>query len=61
LTDLVTSGDGIAVLDAGIAFGGGALQSFGINSNTSASGFIRCMNKKVTKPNAAPSPQKQFD
>ena len=33
---------GIAILDQGSSFGGGALASFGINSNTSANGFIKC-------------------
>lgn len=46
LNDLVTTGDGIAILDQGLSFGGGALQNFGVNSNTSANGFIKCLYKK---------------
>ena len=42
LKDLVTQDGGIAILDSGTSFGGGALQHFGINSNTSANGFIKC-------------------
>ena len=38
---LVTSGDGLAILDQGLSFGGGDLQYFGINSNTSARGFVQ--------------------
>jgi hypothetical protein len=39
-------GDGIAVIEQGLAFGGGCLQNFGINSNTSANGFIKCLYKR---------------
>jgi hypothetical protein len=46
LNELVVKGDGIAILDAGLSFGGGTLQNFGINSNTSANGFIRCLYKR---------------
>ena len=42
LRDLVNKDGGIAILDKGCSFGGGALQLFGINSNTSANGFIKC-------------------
>ena len=39
-------GDGIALIEQGLAFGGGHLQNFGINSNTSANGFIKCLYKR---------------
>ena len=45
LHELVASGDGIGIVEQGLAFGGGALQEFGINSNTSANGFIRGIYK----------------
>ena len=54
LNELVNTGDSIAVLDSGMAFGGGTLQNHGINSNTSANGFIKCLYKKVVTPNAQP-------
>jgi len=41
-------GDGIAILESGLSFGGGCLQNFGLNSNTSSNGFIKCLYKKVT-------------
>jgi hypothetical protein len=41
------NGDGIAIVEAGLSFGGGGLQNFGLNSNTSANGFIKCLYKKV--------------
>lgn len=46
LTELVGQGDGIAILEQGLSFGGGTLASFGINSNTSANGFIKCLYKR---------------
>jgi hypothetical protein len=33
-----------------MALGGGTLQNFGINSNTSANGFIKGIYKKVVPP-----------
>ena len=45
LHELVVSGDGIGIIEQGISFGGGSLQDFGINSNTSANGFIRGLYK----------------
>ena len=53
--ELVTTGDGLAILDQGLAFGGGDLQSFGIHSNTSARGFIKCCYKKKEEPHAGPA------
>lgn len=44
--ELVTTGEGLAILDQGLSFGGGDLQHFGIHSNTSARGFIKCTYKK---------------
>ena len=62
LNDLVATGDGLAILDQGLSLGGGALQNFGINSNTSANGFIKCLYKKQTNvvaiQAASPPPQK---
>lgn len=34
---------GIAILETGKALGGGNLQNFLINSNTSADGFLQCL------------------
>ena len=52
----------MAILDQGLSLGGGALQNFGINSNTSANGFIKCLYKKQTNvvaiQAASPPPQK---
>lgn len=42
-------GDGIAIVDAGINFGGGILGKYGINSNTSGGGFLKCTFKKVKR------------
>lgn len=39
-------GDGVAFLDAGLSFGGGQLAHYGINSNTSGGGFLKCTYKK---------------
>lgn len=41
--------DGIAILDQGTSFGGGMLASYGINSNTSANSFFKCIFKKKQK------------
>ena len=38
--------DGIAILDQGISFGGGQLLHYGINSNTSAISFLKCIMRK---------------
>jgi hypothetical protein len=53
LNELVGSGEGLAILDQGLALGGGALQHYGVNSNTSANGFIRCLYKKAFKAESA--------
>ena len=45
LYDLVSSGEGLAILDQGSSFGAGNLIDFGINSNTSAKGFLKCTYK----------------
>jgi hypothetical protein len=42
-------GDGIAIVDSGINFGGGILGRYGINSNTSGQGFIKCTFKKIKR------------
>lgn len=46
LPDLVATGEGIAILEQGMGFGGGDLVSYGINSNTSANGFMKQCYKK---------------
>lgn len=38
--------DGLAIIDQGTCFGGGALTQYGINSNTSANGFLKCIFRK---------------
>ena len=53
LNELVAKGDGLAIIETGLAFGGGCLQNFGINSNTSANGFIKCLYKRRELPNIA--------
>ena len=51
LTELVAKGDGIAIIEKGMSFGGGNLQNYGINSNTSANGFIKCLyRRKINIP-----------
>lgn len=45
----VMQGDGLAIIDAGINFGGGILGKYGINSNTSGGGFLKCTYKKIKK------------
>lgn len=42
-------GDGIAIVDSGLNFGGGILGKYGINSNTSGGGFLKCTYKKIKK------------
>ena len=42
-----------------MAFGGGNLQNFGINSNTSANGFLKCLyRRKLINEQGSNSPQK---
>ena len=43
LKTLITQGNGIAVLEKGYTLGGGNLQHYIINSNTSADGFLQCL------------------
>ena len=43
--------DGLAILDQGISFGGGQLLHYGINSNTSAIGFLKCIMRKQKATN----------
>lgn len=40
-------GEGFAIIDSGLNFGGGLLSKYGINSNTSGGGFIKCTTKKI--------------
>jgi hypothetical protein len=44
------SGNGIAVLEEGDTFGGGAFTDYAINSNTSADGFLKCVIRKKEPP-----------
>jgi hypothetical protein len=46
LHELVAGGEGIAIAEQGLSFGGGVLQTFGVNSNTCANGFFRGLYKK---------------
>jgi hypothetical protein len=39
----------MAIVDAGLNFGGGILGRYGINSNTSGGGFLKCTYKKSKK------------
>lgn len=49
--ELVNTGEGLAIVEQGLTLGGGDLQNFGIHSNTSARGFIKCTyKKKVSAP-----------
>ena len=48
MTELL-QGDGLAIIDAGLNFGGGILGRYGINSNTSGGGFLKCTYKKIKK------------
>lgn len=38
-------------MDAGLNFGGGLLSHYGINSNTSGGGFLKCTFKKQKDKN----------
>lgn len=38
--------DGMAIIDSGMSFGGGKLGDYGINSNTSANSFLKCILRK---------------
>jgi hypothetical protein len=38
-----------------MSFGGGALQSFGVNSNTTACGFLKCMYRKTVPQENSPA------
>ena len=54
-------GDGLAIIDAGINFGGGILGRYGINSNTSGGGFLKCAYKKTKKEKNANEKQSMED
>jgi len=43
---------GLAILEAGTTLGGGALQHYLINSNTSAEGFLYCLDDLKSKKRA---------
>lgn len=49
---------GIAILEKGTSFGGGALQNYLINSNTSAEGFLYCLDDVKSKKRATSSDKK---
>ena len=42
-------GEGFAIIDSGLHFGGGLLYKYGINSNTSGGGFLKAAYKKGSK------------
>ena len=46
--------DGVAILDEGTAFGGGMLCNYGINSNTSANSFLKCLFRRVKEKDKSP-------
>ena len=48
LNELI-QGEGFAIIDAGLHFGGGLLYKYGINSNTSGGGFLKSTYKKGAK------------
>lgn len=52
LSDLVQN-DGLAIIDKGTSFGGGQLCNYGINSNTSANGFVKSLLCRKHKEKAA--------
>ena len=43
--------DGITILDSGISLGGGMLCEYGINSNTSANSFLKCIFRRAKEKN----------
>lgn len=43
---MITQGKGIAILDAGYSFGSGNLGTYGLNSNTSANGFLKQLHTR---------------
>ena len=45
--------NGLAIIDDGLSFGGGQLCNYGINSNTSANGFLKCIKRQVVKKKLA--------
>lgn len=49
-TELIQD-DGVAILDDGTSFGGGMLCNYGINSNTSANSFLKCIFRKAKDKN----------
>jgi hypothetical protein len=49
---------GVAILEKGTSFGGGALQHYLINSNTSGEGFLYCLDDVKTMRRAK-SPEKK--
>ena len=53
----MAKGEGLAIIEQGLNFGGGCLQNFGLNSNTSANGFIKCLYKRREIANIAQAQQ----
>lgn len=51
LQELVNN-DGLAIIDKGTSFGGGQLCNYGINSNTSANGFVKSLLMRKPKEKA---------
>ena len=64
LKSLVTQGNGIAILEKDYTLGGGSLQKYIINSNTSADGFLQCLYgdaKKDSKRSKSITEKKKKD
>lgn len=59
-----TNNNGLAILSEDISLGGGNLGEYGINSNTSANGFLKCLTrvykKKGGKADIQPEKSKSF-
>lgn len=49
MNELIASGQGIAILEKKVSFGGGDLQNFGINSNTSSNSFLKATYNKIVR------------
>lgn len=48
------------MVDEGTSFGGGNLGSYGVNSNTSAYGFVKCCHRRTKdKENKTPDKDKE--
>lgn len=50
----------MAVVESGLNFGGGLLSHYGINSNTSGGGFLKCTFKKHKDKNKNMDNKEEF-